>query len=213
MNDDQLLRFNKDFRYISMDTETEGLNAFYHRPWQIAWSITKGGKIISCKQYHLRIPNLNVGKDATRITKFDLEYHNRVARDPREVYEEFALDWFDERNAIVLQNYYFDLNKIKVLERLLGINKYYNFNRRVYDIIPLSKAFRLGLNPPADRDEYVKWQFSMLNFKQKGLKTSLGVMAKEFGIEFNEFDAHQARYDCIKTSEVFQKLIWAVRVY
>jgi DNA polymerase III epsilon subunit-like protein len=213
MNDDKLLRYNKNFRYLSLDTETAGLNAFYHEPWQIAWSITEGGKIISCKQYHLRIPNLKVSPDAARITKFDLEYHNRVARDPKEVYDELAADWFDERNFIVLQNYYFDLNKIKVLERLLGINKYYNFNKRVYDAIALSKAFRLQINPPENREDYVKWQFSMLNFKQKGLKTSLGTMAKEFGIEWDDFKSHEARYDVIKTSELFQKLIWAVRVY
>jgi len=212
MDDENLLRYRK-IRFLTADCETEGLNAFYHRPWQIAWSITEGGKIISCKQYHLRIPNLNVGKDAARITKFDLEYHNRVARDPKEVYDELAVDWFDERNFIVLQNYYFDLNKIKVLERLLGINKYYNFNKRVYDAIALSKAFRLQINPPENREDYVKWQFSMLNFKQKGLKTSLGTMAKEFGIEWDDFKSHEARYDVIKTSELFQKLIWAVRVY
>lgn len=213
MDDEKLLRFRKGFRFLSMDTETEGLNPFFHRPWQIAWTITENNRIISSKQYHLKIPNLSVSEGAARVTKFDLQAHNRIARDPKEVYEEFAVDWFDERNFIVLQNYYFDLNKIKVLERLLGINKYYNFNKRVYDTIALSKAFRLNINPPEDRAEYVKWQFSMLNFKQKGLKTSLGTMAKEFGIEWDDTKSHAALYDATKTSELFRKLIWAVRVY
>ena len=42
-----LLRFNKNQRYVVFDTETEGLNLVTSRPWQIAWLVAQGDKIIS----------------------------------------------------------------------------------------------------------------------------------------------------------------------
>ncbi len=213
MDDDQLLRFKKPLRFLSVDFETEGLSPRFSKPWQVGWTLTENGKILESKQYHLQIPGLKVGADAARITHFNLSDHNRLARPPEEVYEEISKLWFDESIFLVLQNFYYDFNMMKNLERIIGIDRWYNLNHRVYDTIALSKAYKLGLTPPKDRKDYIKWQFSMLNFKQKGLKTSLGLMCREFNIEFDEGNAHESRYDTIKTAELFQKLIWAVRVY
>ena len=44
---ESLLRFNKKQRYIVFDTETEGLNLVTSRPWQVAWLVVEGDKIIA----------------------------------------------------------------------------------------------------------------------------------------------------------------------
>ena len=44
---ESLLRFNKKQRYVVFDTETEGLNLVTSRPWQVAWLVVEGDKIVS----------------------------------------------------------------------------------------------------------------------------------------------------------------------
>lgn len=213
MNENNLLRHKKDFRYISLDTETENLNPVFNRPWQIGWCITEGGQIISKHEYHIRISDLNVSPDAARVTKFNMAEHLKKAQDPRKVYELFLNDFDDPRNQIVAQNFYFDWNIILNLAKYIGVQNKSIVNNRLYDTIALSKAYRLGKSPPDVREEYVNWQFSMLNLRKKGLKTSLGLMCREFGIDFSDEFSHSALYDATKTSELFQKLIMTVKVY
>ena len=62
------LRFNKDQRYVIFDTETEGLNLIKSRPWQVAWIIAEGDKIISRNDRFIHWPNLNVSEGAAKVT-------------------------------------------------------------------------------------------------------------------------------------------------
>lgn len=44
--DESLLRFDKKQKYLVFDTETEGLNLIKSRPWQVAWLVVEGDRIL-----------------------------------------------------------------------------------------------------------------------------------------------------------------------
>ena len=71
--DESLLRFNKKQRYVVFDTETEGLNLVTSRPWQIAWLVVEGEKIIDKRDFFIHWPNLNVSEGAARVTGFSYD--------------------------------------------------------------------------------------------------------------------------------------------
>jgi hypothetical protein len=66
--------------------------------------------------------------------------------------------------------------------------------KRCYDINALFKGYKLNKKP--DNDNLLAYQLSLNTFKQKGLKSSVGFVAKEFGIEFDETRMHDGAYDC-----------------
>ena len=43
---DQLLRFDKNQKYLVLDTETEGLNLVKSRPYQVSWIIAQGDRVL-----------------------------------------------------------------------------------------------------------------------------------------------------------------------
>ena len=71
------LRFNKDQRYVIFDTETEGLNLIKSRPWQVAWIIAQGDKIISRNDRFIHWPNLNVSEGAAKVTGFSMKEYKK----------------------------------------------------------------------------------------------------------------------------------------
>ena len=68
---ENLLRFNKNRRYISLDSETEGLNLFYSRPQQLSWIIYENGKVIQENNRYLWWEDFNISKEAAAITRFN----------------------------------------------------------------------------------------------------------------------------------------------
>ena len=78
---ESLLRFDKRQKYLVFDTETEGLNLVDSRPWQIAWIVAQGGKIIQKHDIYVRWDDLNVSKDAARVTGFSKDIYERTAID------------------------------------------------------------------------------------------------------------------------------------
>ena len=71
-----LLRFNKKQRYIVFDTETEGLNLITSRPWQVAWLVVEGDKIVARNDRFIHWPNINVSEGAAKVTGFSMKEYN-----------------------------------------------------------------------------------------------------------------------------------------
>ena len=67
---ENILRFNKKQRYVVFDTETEGLNLVKSRPWQIAWLVAEGDKIISRTDRFIQWPALNLSEGLPELRGF-----------------------------------------------------------------------------------------------------------------------------------------------
>ena len=87
---ESLLRFKRNQKYIIFDTETEGLNLIKSKPWQAAWIVVEGDRVIKKYDKLIHWDDLNVSPDAARITGFDKEYYKNNAEPAEKVWSEFS---------------------------------------------------------------------------------------------------------------------------
>lgn len=202
-----LLRFKKNQNYIVFDTETEGLNLVYSRPWQCSWIICKGTQVISKHDYFVKWDNLNVSADAARITGFNYQQYLSQAQDPKIVFDEFKKYLYDPSFLIVGQNILgFDVYMINIWRKLIGLQSDYSFMPRTIDTKSLSTAIFKDILP--DKENFLSWQYKMLNLREKGLKTNQAFMLKHYGIPHDPKMLHNSLYDVEMTFEIFKKQIY-----
>ena len=54
--------------------------------------------------------------------------------------------------------------------------------------------------------------FRFANYVEKGLKTNLTALGKEYGIDVNYDNLHDSLEDVILTAKVFDKLKWQIQI-
>lgn len=205
----ELLRFYQG-KYIVFDFETEGLNLFRSKPWQLAWLECQGRDIIKENDYYLFWPDLNINPQAKIVTHFnELSYKNR-AIDPIEVLKKFDAVLYNEDYLLVGHNILaYDIYIHSVLRRLCGFKVDYSYLGRCIDTNCISKAYKKGFKKPPSED-LLSWQLKIEDFVEKGLKTSLSTMGREFGIEVDYDALHDGLNDIKLNRLVYQKLLVTV---
>jgi len=207
----QLLRFDRNQKYIIFDTETEGLNLIKSKPWQIAWIVAEGGKIIKKHDRLLRWPDLNVSKDAARITGFNRKHYEQNGEDPKKVWSEFSKYLYDEDYLIVGQNLLgFDVYMIDVWRKLIGEKLDQNYIKRIIDTKSIATA--IEKESPVDKENFIYWQYRWLNYKERGLKTSQLTLLKKYDIPHDPKRLHDALYDIEMNFEIFRKQLFDIEL-
>jgi len=202
-----LLRFNKNQRYVVFDTETEGLNLVTSRPWQIAWLVAQGDKIISRTDRFIHWPSLNVSEGAARITGFSQKEYEKKSRPPNEVWEEFSQDLFDENNIIIGQNLLgFDVYMVDIWRKGLLEPLDQEYISRIMDTKALATA--IAKNIPYTSGDFINWQYRLLHYRERGLKTSQAFLLKHYGIDHDPKRLHDALYDKEMNFKIFQKQLF-----
>ncbi len=209
----QLLRFNKEQLYCGFDFETKRLNLLRdNEPWQIGYYIAQGDKVEKVISKYIRWPNLDISDDAARITRFNRFEYETKAEDSLEVFEEFNSYLSDKDYIVVFQNgLNFDAYVLNQWRAALGLGKDFSYLDRTIDTNSLARLVKLGIKS-VDRKEWYPEFLKMANFAQKGMKTSLKAMAKEFSIEIDENLLHEAKTDIILMQKIFQKLINLIEI-
>ena len=209
--DQHLLRFDKDKTYVFIDCETENLclNRCYNLPWQIAMIKTKGEKKVDEKDYIVKWEReLSVSKEAARITRFSpISYRKRAV--PFEGVFPTIDDWLTNCDYIVGHNILgFDLYLIRDFYSHVG-KPYQHLTSKILDTHSIAKGIKLGLSykPPESLLEY---QYKILNTKKRGLRTSLSVLGKDFGIPHNYDKLHDAIVDLELNLKVWNKLKYQI---
>ncbi len=208
-----------DQKYITFDTETEGLNLHNSRPWQLAWNRAKGNKSLNAENRFLYWSDLKVSRDAARITGFDIDFYENIGRDnhkykifgkefkaenPEVVLNDFEKELYDPKNIIVGQNLLgYDVYIIATLQRICGKKQDFSYLSRIYDTRPLGMAYREGLTKPKNCD-MLSWQYKILNDASLKAKVSQLAQLKFLGIEFDETKLHDALYDNEMCFQIFQ---------
>lgn len=211
----ELLRFDKKQIYFSYDTETEGLNLLFSRPWQLSWSTYTLDQNIKDNNYFVWWKDLQVSRGAAIITRFNYDNYKAKAKDPAEVLALFEKDYYDPHVNLVGQNLLgYDSMIINVMRRALKMPvRYDDLLGRVYDTIALSKAIKLDLKPDKSSSEaFLAWQYRMLTIRRKGLKTSLGTIAKEYKIETSDDQLHDGLYDVRINREIHRQQVWKLEI-
>lgn len=210
--DENLLRFKPNQKYLCFDFETESLNLRYARPWQIFWAIYQNNKELRKHNLYIKWDNIKVSKDAARITGFDLAFYEKHAEPKEQVLELFDQDLYNKEYLIVGANIInYDAMIHNLWRRECGKKTDYSWLQRLRDTNCLSRAYKKGLKKPHNSD-WLTWQFQLNNLVERGLRTSVSTMAKEFNLPFDPATLHQAQNDVPLTYQIFRKLNLAMEI-
>ncbi len=212
-----LLRYSLDPLCVG-DAETFGnsLNLHEALPWEWAWAtMTIKGGVQQAKSRLIRWPNVWFSPDNPSAARFDRARYEREAIDPREAWEEFSPLLKTHRFAGhgILG---FDLYVLANWQRAIGITPNWDwlYEHGILDTNCVSKAYRAQWVPDISSPEaFLGWQYRAQSTRlAKGVKTKLGVMCGEFGIEYDERQAHGAVYDVERNVMLVQQLAWKVEI-
>ena len=211
MSNLNLERFKKNAKYLVFDFETENLNLVQkNRPWQLSYLICEGEKIIQERDYYIWWEDLNISKAAARVTRFDYAKYKSKAIDPKNVLDDFDKYLYDPSYKIIGHNLLgFDIYVHNNFRKALNRKTDWSYLDRLIDTKALSMCYRLNSIPG---DDILPWMFKMVNFVQKGVKTNLGAMGKEFDIQFDYESTHDGIQDVKLNFLVWNRLKWQVDI-
>lgn len=202
-----LLRFDRKQRYIVFDTETEGLNLVSSKPWQVAWIVAQGNKILERHDLYIHWADLKISEGAARVTGFSPKEYERRATGAQEAWEKFSPYLYDERNLVVGQNLLgFDVYMVNIWRRLLGLRSDYSYIPRIIDTKCLATAIAKEI--PVQKDNLINWQYRLLNYRERGLRTSQASLLKKYNIDHDHKRLHDAMYDIEMNFKIFQKQLF-----
>ena len=209
--DESLLRFDKKQKYLVFDTETEGLNLIRSRPWQVAWLVVEGGKILEKHDMFLDWPNLDVSAGAAKITGFTMKEYNKRKESPRKVWEKFSNHLYDKDTFIVGQNLLgFDVYMVNIWRELMKLEADYSYVERIIDTRALAVAIAKDI--PVDKDDFISWQYRLINHRERKLKTSQAFLLKKYSIDHDPKRLHDALYDIEMNFKVFRKQLFDLEI-
>lgn len=209
--DESLLRFDKKQKYLVFDTETEGLNLIKSRPWQVAWLVVEGGNILEKHDMFLDWPNLAVSAGAAKITGFTTKEYDKRKESPRKVWEKFSKHLYDKDTFIVGQNLLgFDVYMVNIWRELMKLEADYSYVERIIDTRALAVAITKEI--PVDKDDFISWQYRLINHRERKLKTSQAFLLKKYSIDHDPKRLHDALYDIEMNFKVFRKQLFDLEI-
>ena len=202
-----LTRFKKDRLYLLWDLEAEHLNLFTSKPWQIAFAVANNKEILDIQVRYIHWDDLNVSPDAARITGFSRKTYRENAKPADEVLAEFEEKLYDEKYHSMFHNgLNYDIYIHNLWRRLLGKESDYSYLSRCYDTSAILKGYKKGWE--LDLDNFTQWQMQMNNHVERGLKTNLEQMGKEFKIDHDFTTLHDAESDINLMYKVFKEILY-----
>lgn len=212
MNED-LLRFDKEKVFVFIDLETENLclNFCNNVPWQIGMIKVRGNKAIDTKNFYVKWDReLNVSREAARITNFSPRKHKKLAVHINELFPTIE-DWLDGADHIVGHNILnFDLYLIAEMYRLMD-KDHSHLPEKIIDTLSLARGMKLDL-PYKRSENLLAYQYRMLNKRKKGQRNSLKALGEQFGIMHDYDNLHDAVVDLELNLKVWNQLKYMVEI-
>ena len=207
-----LHRFKKKQKYLVFDFETESLNLFFSRPWQVAFHILEGDKIIESHDYFILWDNLNVSRDAAVATRFSLKTYREKAQEPKKVLKIIEDFIYDDSFILIGHNILgFDIYQHNTWRRECGLKSDYSYINRLIDTNCIEKAIEFNI-PLKENENRLAFQYRLLNKKAKGVKTGIDACCKKYNIPVDPQKRHQALYDVELNGIIWNKQKWAFEI-
>lgn len=208
-----LLRDNLNQKYCFFDFETENLNLLNNnRPWQLSYIIYQNGRHLKSVNEFIRWDDINVSKDAARITGFDYENYIKIAKNSNNVLDDFEIELKNPEYIYVYHNgSNFDTYILKNWRKALDRKNDYSYLDKTFDTNSLAKAIKKGVKQ-IKPEERKMMMFRFANYVEKGLKTNLTALGKEYNIQVDYEKLHDAMKDCYLTLQIFEKMKWQIAI-
>ena len=191
----ELRRYAINQKYNCADLETEGLNLFFSRPWQVTWTLFNIKQNLSESTRYIWWPDLKVSKRAAIVTRFDFNAYKQAAEDPKKVLEEFEDKVHDSNYDLVSHNWLgYDCMILNAWRRGVGLKPRNDYYTKVFDTLAMARAYKENITPDVSSFEaFLAFQYRMLNYRYpKCPKTSLGVISKDLGIKVDSDKLHDS---------------------
>lgn len=211
---ESLLRFKKNQKYMFFDYETCNLNLVSedNKPWQLAFIVTDLKREVDKADYLVKWDNLNVSKEAARITGFNKKKYDRQSVCSQKALDHFEKYLYDDSIIKVGHNILgFDLYIHNIHRKLCGEKPDYSYIKDCIDTVCIARAIKKSINKPKETD-MVSWQYRLLNLRERKLKVNLQQCCKDYDISFDPEKLHDALYDIERNVDVFKKMIWDIEI-
>ena len=209
VNEENWLRFNKKAKIAYLDCETfnTNLNFQVNRPWQVGVLKVIGDQTMEIVDAHINWEDcqFSIGAGAAMITHFDKRKHDLVATDPKTAWNKFApvLDWADH---IIGHNLLrFDIYLIRGYAQYMGM-PWKHLLPKIIDTNALARGIKLNRPYRPGSDDFMEYQYRMAHDMTKGVKSSLNVVSKEAGIEFDADNLHDGVQDILLNKRYWEVL-------
>jgi len=168
-----------------------------------------GDKIIAVKNYYVKWDtHLKISADAARITKFNPKVLERDGLSPEEIFPTME-DWLDNADFIIGHNILgFDLYLIKDFYKYMG-KPYRHIVEKIIDTNCIAKGLKFG-NYYKQGDNFLEYQYKMYSERRKGIRTNLAALGREYEIEHDDDDLHDAVVDLRLNIKVWNKIKWMI---
>jgi DNA polymerase III epsilon subunit-like protein len=211
---EELLRFNKNQKYLIFDYETCNLNLNHrgNKPWQLGFLLAQGNRVLEKHDFYLGWDDLIMSKEAERITRFSRAKYDRLKQDSKKCLDEFEKYLYNEEYLIVGHNILgFDVYIHNIHRVLLNLKPDYSYIDRVLDTNCLARGVKNEI-AFSKNDSMINYQYKLLHLRTKGIKTNLKQLCKDYSLGFDESKLHEALYDVEKTFEVLNKILWQLEI-
>jgi DNA polymerase III epsilon subunit-like protein len=209
-----LLRYNKNQKYLVFDFETNCLNlAWTHnKPWQLSYAVCRGDTILETFDHIIYWPDFTIKPEIAAMNHFTWERYRAEAKDPVPILEHFESYLYNDEYLIVGQNIlWFDVYIHNIYNKLLNKKTNWGYLERCLDTKALAIAIKKGLTKNSQTSRII-WQYKLGSIIEKGLKTSILTQLKELKIDFDESRLHDSLYDIRMNFEIFKKRIWEIEI-
>jgi DNA polymerase III epsilon subunit-like protein len=168
-----------------------------------------GDKIVSTKNYYVKWDtHLKISADAARITRFNPNVLEKRGLSPEEVFPTME-DWLDNADYIVGHNILgFDLFLIKDFYKYMG-KPYKHLVEKIIDTNCIAKGLKFGSYYKQD-ENFLEYQYKMYNERRKGIRTNLAALGREYEIEHDDDNLHDAVVDLRLNIKVWNKIKWMI---
>lgn len=215
---EHLLRFDKTKRLVFLDFETYNLNLnFSHnKPWQIGMLRVIGQDIEAEHDILVKWPHPPKFDPAMVFHIFKCSVEQLLNRiDTRGIAPEEAFrimfDELEKADYIVGHNTLgFDIYLMFEYYKLMG-KRADHLVTKFIDTNCLAKGIKMSM-PYKPGENFMEYQYKILHKKQKGVKTRLGLLGTEYGIEHDYQNLHDAITDLKLNKKVWEKLRLQVEI-
>ena len=211
---EKLARFDRNQKTMVFDFETCNLNltSASNKPWQLAFEIYEGNKLIESNDYHIFWEDLELSEGARRVTGFNDAKYKKLAKPAKDILDHFEKYLYDDSYLKVGHNILgFDIYIHNIYRKLLDLPTDYSYLNRCVDTLCLAKAIHKEIDVN-DSDDLLAWQFKLNSFYERGMRLNLAACCKTYDVDFDPSKLHDALYDIKKNYEVFRKMIWNVKI-
>tara|TARA_Y100000310_G_C20560280_1_gene752701 strand:- start:153 stop:680 length:528 start_codon:yes stop_codon:yes gene_type:complete len=171
----------------------------------------KGGKSIDEKDFYVKWnTDLGISEDAARITKYNPKDMEKKGVEPEGILPT-VIDWLDNADYIIGHNILgFDLYLIKDFYQYAN-KDYKHLVSKIIDTNCIARGNKGGM-PYDGKMDFIIYQYKVYNTRFKKVKSNLTWLGKEYDIEHDYDNLHNAIVDLKLNLKVWNKLKWQVEI-